>query len=274
MAPAIPQTPRIRAVAIIPARLASRRLPRKMLLADTGLALFEHTARNVASCPAVERVVVATDSSEIAELAAQRDVEAVMTREDHASGTDRVHEALGKVDGDYDVVLNVQGDEPELDTGDLARLVGAFADEQVEIATLAGPLHTEAEADAPQVVKVVVDAHGDALYFSRSQLPHRPTDHGADPLPSYAREGAPRWLALVRRHIGVYAFRPDALAAFCALAQGPLEAVENLEQLRWLEAGNRIRVLDSDHVPLGIDTRTDYDAFVARTRRLGGQSEE
>jgi 3-deoxy-manno-octulosonate cytidylyltransferase (CMP-KDO synthetase) len=269
MAPAPPQTPsRIRAVAIIPARIDSRRLPRKMLLADTGCALFEHTAHNVAACPAIERVVVATDSDEIAARGAAREVEVLMTRADHASGTDRVHEALGRIDGSFDVVLNVQGDEPELDTDDLARLVQAFADPAVQIATLAGPLHSEAEADATQVVKVVVDANGDALYFSRSQLPHRPTDHGSDPLASYARDDAPGWLKLVRRHIGVYAFRPAALAAFCALPVGPLERVENLEQLRWLEAGNRIRVLDTSHVPLGIDTREDYDAFVARRGRL------
>ncbi len=271
MAAATSQTPsRIRAVAIIPARIASQRLPRKMLLADTGRALFEHTARNVAACGAIERVVVATDSDEIAALAEERDVEAVMTGASHASGTDRVHEALGLLEAEFDVVLNVQGDEPELDAGDLARLVGAFEDPGVRLATLAGPLHSEGEADATQVVKVVVDGNGDALYFSRSQLPHRPTDHGADPLSSYAREGAPVWLALVRRHIGVYAFRPAALTEFCALPQGPLERVENLEQLRWLEAGNRIRVLDTSHVPLGIDTREDYDAFVARAGRVSG----
>jgi len=265
-------SPRIRAVAIVPARLASRRLPRKMLLDDTGRALFEHTARNVASCPAVERVVVATDADEVVRRAALGDVEAVLTRPDHASGTDRVFEALGALDQTYDVVLNVQGDEPELDTGDLTRLVQAFAAPEVEIATLAGPLHSELEADAPQVVKVVLDASGDALYFSRSQIPHRPTDSGGgggDPVRSYAREGAPAWLGLVRRHIGVYAFRPAALAEFCGLPPGPLELTENLEQLRWLEAGRRIRVLETSHVPLGIDTREDYDAFVARCRREG-----
>jgi 3-deoxy-manno-octulosonate cytidylyltransferase (CMP-KDO synthetase) len=245
-----------------------------MLLDDTGRALFEHTAQNVASCPAIARVVVATDSQEIAERAAQRDVEAVLTRPDHASGTDRVFEALGKLDEEYDVVLNVQGDEPELDTDDLGRLVEAFSAAEVEIATLAGPLHSEPEADATQVVKVVLDARGDALYFSRSQIPHRPTDHGSDPVPSYARAGAPTWLGLVRRHIGVYGFRPGALAEFCGLPQGPLEATENLEQLRWLEAGRRIRVLETDHVPLGIDTREDYDAFVARARGEAPASRE
>jgi 3-deoxy-manno-octulosonate cytidylyltransferase (CMP-KDO synthetase) len=269
MAAATTPPTRIRAVAILPARIASRRLARKMLLAESGRALFEHTAVNVAACDAIERVVVATDSDEIAAHAAERGIEAVLTSPAHPSGTDRVHEALTRLGQAYDVVLNVQGDEPELDPRDLARLVGAFADAEVELATLAGPLHSEEEADAPQVVKVVLDARGDALYFSRSQLPHRPSDVGArrgEPLASYARDGAPGWLGLVRRHIGVYAYRPAALAEFCALPEGPLEQVENLEQLRWLEAGRNIRVLDTGHVPLGIDTRADYDAFVQRMR--------
>jgi len=257
----------VRAVAIIPARLASRRLPRKMLLGETGLPLVVHTARNVARSPALARVVVATDAEEIAAAARSHGVEAVLTRPEHASGTDRVHEALLALGGDFDVVLNVQGDEPELEPEDLERLAAAFADPAVELATLAGPLGSEAEADAPQVVKVVCDRNGDALYFSRSQVPHRPGAGatGAAP-PSYAREDAPPWGQVARRHVGVYAFRPAALAEFCGLPAGPLERVENLEQLRWLEAGRRIRVLETDHVPLGIDTRSDYDAFVRRVR--------
>ena len=271
-----------RALALIPARLASLRLPRKMLLDETGLPLFVHTARNVARARTLARVVVATDAEEIAAAARAHGVEAVMTRPEHPSGTDRIHEALLSLqagDGDFDVVLNVQGDEPELEPEVLDRLAAAFADPAVELATLAGPLRSGAEADAPQVVKVVCDRRGDALYFSRSQVPHRPMvsgdsgdsgasgDTGGAARPrSYARAGAPPWEAVARRHVGVYAFRPAALAEFCALPPGPLERLENLEQLRWLEAGRRIRVLDTDHVPLGIDTRADYDAFVRRVR--------
>lgn len=262
---------RLRALAIIPARLASQRLPRKMLLDATGACLFEHTARNTARCNAIQRVVVATDSGEILERASVAGLEAVLTRADHASGTDRAQEALSKVGPrDWDVVVNVQGDEPELDPRDLERLVAAFADPAVEAATLAGPL-AEEDAARPQVVKVVRDARGDALYFSRAAVPWRAVEAGHA---AYARAGAQPWRACARRHVGVYGFRPAALSRFCALPRGALEELENLEQLRWLEAGERMRVVDARSVPLGIDTAEDYHAFVERTRgasaRAGG----
>jgi 3-deoxy-manno-octulosonate cytidylyltransferase (CMP-KDO synthetase) len=265
-----PERNDVRAVAIVPARLGSRRLARKMLLAETGLPLFAHTARNLERCGALERVVVATDSEEIAARARELSIEAVLTRADHASGTDRVHEALQALELACDVVVDVQGDEPELDPLDLERLIAAFADETVEAATLCGRFASAEEAAAPQAVKVVRDARGDALYFSRSCVPHRAGAGGA-----YAREGARPWLEVVRRHVGVYAFRPDALARFVALPAGELEASENLEQLRWLEAGRRMRVVEAGHVALGIDTREDYDAFVARVATRGdGRSQD
>jgi 3-deoxy-manno-octulosonate cytidylyltransferase (CMP-KDO synthetase) len=253
-------------VAIVPARLGSQRLPRKMLLAETGTCLFEHTVRNIRRCPAIERVVVATDSDEIATLAREHGIETRMTRADHSSGTDRVNEALAQLGGTgIDVVVNVQGDEPELDPSDLAALVAAFADASVEAATLCGRIASVAEAEQAQVVKVVRDSRSDALYFSRSVVPFRAHDAAR----AYARAGAPPWLEVLRRHIGVYAFRPRALARFCALPASALEQVENLEQLRWLEAGERMRVIEARHVPLGIDTRDDYDAFVQRTSNSG-----
>jgi 3-deoxy-manno-octulosonate cytidylyltransferase (CMP-KDO synthetase) len=258
---------RLRALAIVPARLASQRLPRKMLLDATGACLFEHTARNTARCRAIERVVVATDSEEILGRARAAGIEAVATRADHLSGTDRAEEALARVGTEgWDVVVNVQGDEPELDPRDLERLVAAFADRAVEAATLAGPL-AEDDAARPQVVKVVRDARGDALYFSRAAVPWRAAGPAA-----YARAEARPWSEVARRHVGVYAFRPPALSEFCALPRGALEALENLEQLRWLEAGRRMRVVDARSVPLGIDTAEDYHAFVERTRSAGARA--
>ena len=256
-----PPRDRIRAVAIIPARLGSVRLPRKMLLAETGRALFEHTARNVESSGVFERVVVATDSEEIRAAAEHAGLEAVMTSADHPSGTDRVYEAArGLADGPYDVIVNVQGDEPELEAADLALLVDAFADPRVEIATLCGAALDEQEARAPEVVKVVRDRVGDALYFSRALIPafsHSPSSQSTSALQTHP----------VMRHIGIYGFRPAALARFCALPRGPLEQIESLEQLRWLESGRRIRCLEASRVPLGIDTQRDYDGFVERQRR-------
>lgn len=263
-----------RAVAIVPARLGSRRLPRKMLLDETGACLFEHTVQNARRSPSLEQVVVATDSKELVTRAEAAGIQAVMTRADHVSGTDRVFEALESLAGSWDVVINVQGDEPELDPSDLGRLVAAFDDPAVEVATLSGPLLCDEELHAPQVVKVVTDLRGDALYFSRCPIPYTPgASEGAfrreDPGPDAPHAGAsPRGPA--RRHVGVYAFRPTALAEFCGLAPGILEQAENLEQLRWLEAGKRIRVVESSHVPLGIDTRADYDAFVERIEAAGG----
>lgn len=246
----------LRAVAIVPARLGSTRLPRKMLLRETGRYLFEHTVRNLEQGGAVARVVLATDSEEILEAAREVGVEARMTDASHRSGTDRVreaHDALASEGERYEVVVNVQGDEPDVAAGDLERLVAAFEDPEVEVATLWTPLAPE-EASAPSAVKVVLDARGDALYFSRAAVPDA----------SHRRDGADGPPAPYRRHVGVYAFRPSALARFCALPEGELERLESLEQLRWLEAGGRLRVLRADHAPRGIDTNEDYRAFVAR----------
>jgi 3-deoxy-manno-octulosonate cytidylyltransferase (CMP-KDO synthetase) len=249
-----------RAVALIPARLESQRLPRKMLLAAGERALVVHTLEAARASGAFARVAVATDSEEIAAAVRAHGGEALLTRADHPSGTDRVHEAWRALaDGGEraDVVVGLQGDEPEIEGADLARLVAAFADPAVEIATLAAPLADERELALQSVVKLVRDARGDALYFSRAPIPAR--GHGAPPAPAL-------------RHVGVYAFRPAALARFCALPRGTLERVESLEQLRWLEAGGRMRVVEIARAPRGIDTREDWEAFAARAsaRALGG----
>jgi 3-deoxy-manno-octulosonate cytidylyltransferase (CMP-KDO synthetase) len=253
MGAATPQRPPLRTVAVIPARIGSTRLPRKILLAETGLPLFVHSARNVERCAAIERVVVATDSEEVQRAGAAVGVEVLLTSPAHQSGTDRVHEALGLLGERYDVVINVQADEPDVEPHDLAALVAAFGDPGTCAATLSSAVTDEDELVSANVVKVVCDAQGDALYFSRARIPD--ARHAR---PGVSADGA------VRRHVGVYAFRPDALARFCALPPSRLEALENLEQLRWLEAGERMRVLPATRVPRGIDTRIDYEAFVAR----------
>lgn len=245
-----------RAVAVVPARLASVRLPRKMLLSETGLPLCVHTARNVLAAGVFARVVVATDSAEVESCVRRHGLESRPTRLDHPSGSDRVDEcfrALAAEGERADVVVNVQGDEPDLAREDLVALVAAFQDASVEVATLAAVLDDPAAWNSPSVVKVVCDARGDALYFSRAPIPA--AGHGAL---------GPRSIA--RRHVGVYAFRPQALARFCALPRGVLEAHENLEQLRWLEHGGRLRVVHASRVPRGIDTLADYEAFVLRTK--------
>ncbi|MBK7641486.1 MAG: 3-deoxy-manno-octulosonate cytidylyltransferase [Planctomycetes bacterium] len=256
-----------RALAIIPARLSSSRLARKMLLEAGGLPLFAHTVRNAQSSGAFARVVLATDSDEILERARSLGIEALPTRVEHASGTERIHEAwqaLRRAGEQAEVVVNVQGDEPELDPRDLAALVAAFGDARVRAATLAAPLSDPAQAASPHVVKVVADRNGDALYFSRAAIP-------ADGHPR--TENAPRPDKTIhRRHVGVYAFAPAALEQFCALPRGEHEMRENLEQLRWLEAGEKMRVVPATRAPEGIDTQADFERFVERLRLRTGPS--
>lgn len=253
MTPATPQGTQLRVVAVLPARIGSTRLPRKVLLDETGLPLFVHTAQSVARCSTIQRVLVATDSEEVRAAGEAHGIEMVMTRASHPSGTDRVNEAVGSLGADFDVVLNVQADEPDVELADLARLAQVFEHPEVQAATLATPIEDESELLSTSVVKVVRNAAGDALYFSRSPLPNA----------SHARQGAAT-SPLGWRHVGVYAYRPDALARFCQLPVGELEARESLEQLRWLEAGEAMRVLDILRAPRGIDTIEDYREFVAR----------
>ncbi len=246
----------LRALAILPARIGSTRLPRKVLLDDSGLPLFVHTARNAALCSGLQRVVVATDSREVLEAAARHGIDALSTRADHQSGTDRVREALDALDGTWDVVLNVQADEPDLNPADLDLLIGASEDPATEAATLSVPIESAEDLARPSAVKIVLDRAGHALYFSRSAIPS--TVHARHPV----GDDSPEPLGL--RHIGVYAYRPDALRRFCDLEPGRLEGLENLEQLRWLEHGNTMRVLPASHAPRGIDTPEDYAEFLER----------
>jgi len=246
----------VRAVALIPARLASTRLPRKMILDETGFPLVVHTARNIAATGVFARVAVAIDSDEVEKAVRAHGFEAIRTRVDHPSGTDRVREAWDALAarGEHaDVLVGVQGDEPDLEADDLARLVAAFADPAVEMATLCAPLDDARAFEARSVVKVVRDVRGDALYFSRAPIPAAGHDRAESTAP-------------ILRHVGVYAYRPHALARFTQLARGVLEQRESLEQLRWLEAGFRMRVVDARRAPRGIDTLEDYRDFVARMR--------
>ena len=250
-------------VAILPARLGSTRLPRKLLLAETGTPLVVHTARRVRECSSFVRVLVATDDEQILAAVQDAGMEAVMTSSAHPSGTDRVREAALTLDPDLEPVVNVQADEPEIDPLALQGLLALFDDPQVEIATLCAPIEAPSEQADTSVVKVVRDAQGDALYFSRAAIPDASHER-APGGPSTRGQSSPRTRPWAWRHVGVYAFRRAALERFCELPPSPLEERENLEQLRWLEAGGRMRVLPIEEAPHGIDTSRDYEAFVAR----------
>jgi len=238
-------------VAIIPARYASKRLPGKPLLAETGKPLIQHVVESVRRARGIERIVVATDDSRIAEAVAAFGSEALMTRADHACGTDRLAEAAAKLAlADDDIVLNVQGDEPEIPPACLEKLIALLVGSAAPMATLATPL-AAAEIGDPNRVKVVCDLAGRAMYFSRSPIPHDRDGRG----------GVRHLL-----HLGVYAYRAGFLKEFASLPPTPAEQAEKLEQLRALEHGRNIAVGVVAYDGASIDTPDDYAAFVERTR--------
>ena len=234
---------------LIPARMASSRLPGKSLADIAGLPMIVHVMRR-AEAAAVGPVVVATDSPAIEAAVEGAGGRAVMTRPDHVSGSDRVFEALGKVDpaGQAEIVVNVQGDLPTLAPADIAAAAALLADQAVDIGTVAAEITRAEERDDPSVVKVVGSPAGRsrlrALYFTRATAPY-----GEGPL---------------YHHIGLYAYRRLALDRFVALPPSPLEKREKLEQLRALEAGMRIDVAIVGSAPLGVDTAED----LARARAM------
>ncbi len=239
----------LRTVVIIPARYGSTRLPGKPLLDRTGKPLIQHVVETVRQARRIQAVYVATDDARIERAVRAFGGQAVMTRPDHPSGTDRLAEAaelIGLDDGD--VVVNVQGDEPEMDPRHIDRLVELLVGGGAEMATLAAPLDAQA-ARSPDNVKVVLAADGTtALYFSRAVIP-------------YDREGAGvRYLL----HMGIYAYRKGFLLRFASLEPTPAERAERLEQLRALEHGYRIVVGVVPSATCGVDTMEDYAAFVER----------
>lgn len=245
---------------LIPARLESSRLPRKLLLAETGRPLIQHTWEAVRSASCIDEVIVATDSPEIADVVRGFGGRAEMTGE-HSSGTDRIAEVVRRSCPEAQVVVNVQGDEPEISPADLDYLVGMLRDEpRVEMATLATPIDDPHVLRDPSCVKVVRAADGRALYFSRAPIPHARDGRPEDLLQNdqYALESP--WLL----HLGVYAYRPAFLLAFTEWPPGRLEQLEKLEQLRALEAGASIQVGIVRQAAIGIDTREDYARFVSR----------
>ena len=246
----------MRTAIVLPARFASVRLPGKPLLRETGKTLIEHAYEQAARARCGGRVIVATDDERIRAAVAAFGGEVVMTRDDHASGTDRVAEVARTLD--VDVVVNLQGDEPQFPPDALDALVELLAaDPDADAATLMTPIRDLDTYLSPNCVKVVADARGRALYFSRSPIP-------------MVRDGLPDFAAvppLFHLHLGVYAYRRDALLRLAATPPHPLELAEKLEQLRVLAAGGRISVASIAHAHRGVDTPADYAAFVESVRQ-------
>jgi len=241
-------------LAVIPARYASTRFPGKPLALLGGRPIIDYAYSVAAGAECVEKAVVATDDERIfAHMKVTFGEESVMmTREDHQSGTDRCGEVLGKLlqrGEHYDVVVNLQGDEPFVQASQLESLADCFEDAGTCIATLKTRIASSEELASPNNVKVVCAADGRALYFSRQPIPYR---RGVE-MERWLEEGD------YYKHVGIYAFRSQVLTEVCQLPQSMLECSEKLEQLRWLEAGYTIAVRETPCANIGIDTPADLE---------------
>lgn len=249
---------------VIPARLASTRLPQKLLLDETGMPLICHTYQAATQSTKSGGVCVATDHEKIVQAVQAHGGKAVMTDPNARCGTDRVAEVARQMP-QTDLFVNVQGDEPEISGEAIDQVIGLLEDEpNAVMATLATPIRTRQQLEDPSCVKVVFDSSGRAMYFSRSPIPH-------------AREWSDDLLdanpAHFHLHIGLYAYRRDFLLRLSQMPPGQTESLESLEQLRVLEAGYQIMVGVTNHAAVGIDTPADYRAFVDRhhaTHRRAG----
>jgi len=237
-----PDTPKPRILGVIPARLGSTRLPRKVLREIAGQPMIGWVYRAARACPLLDQVLIATDSEEVLAFAQEHSLPAVFTPEDCPSGTDRVHAVAESIPAD--IYVNIQGDEPLIRAEHLDALLGPMARPEVEVATLATPCSPD-QINNPNAVKVVTASDGRALYFSRSTIPCDRDKAGG---------------IAYRKHLGIYAYRKAALQRFPRLPPSKLEAAERLEQLRFLENGIDIYVADTPYDTIGVDTEEDLRA--------------
>ena len=244
---------------VIPARLESTRLPKKLLLAKTGKTLIQHTYEAARTSVKASEVIVAADDPQVVSSVEAFGGNARLTRTDHHSGTDRVAE-VAEAHPEFDLICNVQGDEPELPGEAIDLAIGMLErDSNAVMATLATPIRSSDQLDDPNCVKVVADGNDRAMYFSRSPLPYPRTWQSDDWNDLDARTRVP-----FLQHIGLYVYRRDFLLKIPQLQVPDCERIESLEQLRVLHAGFEIAVGTIDHPVVGIDTAEDYAAFVRR----------
>lgn len=259
-------------VAIIPARLSSERLPGKLLLEAGGKPLIVHTLEAVRSSTRISRIIVAVDDPLLMKAVSEAGGEAMMTSPSHPSGSDRIAEVALALAGDP-IIVNVQGDEPMISHSVIDAAVDALlADPAADISTTCEPIEEVCDVISPDVVKVVSDASGRAVYFSRSPIPY-PRDavrlHGGL---EAALAADPGLCSRFRKHTGLYVYRKEALLRFTALEPTPLETSERLEQLRALESGLKVRVVEVAESSLGIDTDADLERFREILRARGSET--
>jgi 3-deoxy-D-manno-octulosonate cytidylyltransferase len=243
-------------LAIIPARFGSTRLPGKPLASIAGKPMIQHVVEQVRQAQSVKSILVATDDERIKQAVESFGGQAILTRPDHRTGTDRVAEVATHVDAE--LYMNIQGDEPLIDPGAIDAVIGAMLeDDSVQIATPCTAITQPNEIMDPNIVKVVLDFDSNGLYFSRAPIPWvRDTK---------ATAAAHHW-----KHIGLYGFRRDALLEFPTLPPGELEHIEQLEQLRWLENGFHIRVVETDYDAVSVDVPADIERVEKLLRARGG----
>ncbi len=238
-----------RILGVIPARYASSRFPGKALVTIAGKSMLQHVWERASQARYLNDVIIATDDERIYKAAAEFKARVRMTRSDHQSGTDRAAEIASA--SDAEIIVNIQGDEPLIDPAAIdAAVLGILDHEETLMGTLKKRIEREAEINDPNVVKVVTDREDNAIYFSRSPIP-------------YARESA-----VYFKHVGLYVYRRDFLLAYSDLPVGPLEQSERLEQLRALENGFRIRVVETEYESLGVDTPEDWHRVAALYEKL------
>jgi 3-deoxy-manno-octulosonate cytidylyltransferase (CMP-KDO synthetase) len=240
----------LRILGVIPARYASSRFPGKALVSIAGKTMLQHVWERASQARYLTDVIIATDDDRIRDAAESFRARVSMTRSDHPSGTDRVAEVASA--STAQVVVNIQGDEPLIDPGAIdAAILGMLDQEDVVMGTLKKRIERAEEIHDPNVVKVVADREHNAIYFSRSPIP-------------FARDGA----GVYFKHIGLYVYKRDFLLAYSDLPVGPLETFERLEQLRALENGFRIRVVETEYESLGVDTPEDWKRVAALYEKL------
>ena len=238
---------------IIPARYASTRFQGKPLADIAGKPMIQRVYEQVAGL--MDDIVVATDDDRILQAVQNFGGKAVMTLANHRSGTDRCYEALIKTGGDFDVVINIQGDEPFIKPSQIELLKDCFADEKTQIATLVKPFPADVDFEvlfSPNTPKVILNANREAIYFSRSVIPYIRGKQHTEWLNSF----------VFYKHIGIYAYKSDVLGKITALPQSALELAESLEQLRWIENGYTIKAGITDEETIGIDTPEDLERAV------------
>lgn len=246
----------LKIIVVIPARYGSSRFAGKVLARETGKYLIQHTYERALCAQSVDQVFVATDDERVMAACREFDAPCVMTSADHQSGTDRIAEAVAGIDAE--IVVNLQGDEPEIDPAYIDRVAGLLTDcPDASMATLLAPFEDAADVSNPNIVKCVTDRTGRAVYFSRSVIPYDRSAGGVGPVTHY------------KRHLGIYAYRKDFLMDYTQLPASFLETCEKLEQLRVIENGYTILTDVVEAAWDGVDTESQYQAFVQRIKSDG-----